>query len=102
MNTTFERLSTIIVKTFNLPPERLTLDAPLAALDIDSLGTVELLWKVEDVFKITLPPEPVALLTLADVVQYIDRLVAGSVAHPSAQPLPGPVATTVMPMLKVS
>ena len=98
MSTTFERLSTILVKTFNLPPERLTLDAPLAALDIDSLGTVELLWKVEDVFKITLPAEPVELLTLADVVKYIDRLVA----QPRAQPPTGPVVTTVMPVLKVS
>lgn len=98
MSTTFERLSTILVKTFNLPPERLTLDAPLAALDIDSLATVELLWKVEDVFKITLPPEPVELLTLADVVTYIDRLVA----QPRAQPSTGPVVTTVMPVLKVS
>ena len=98
MSTTFERLSTILVKTFNLPPERLTLDAPLAALDIDSLGTVELMWKVEDVFKISLPPEPVELLTLADVVRTIDSLVA----QPRAQPPTGPVVTTVMPVLKVS
>ena len=55
------------------------LDAPLAALDIDSLGTVE-------------------LLTLADVVRTIDRLVA----QPRAQPPTGPVVTTVMPVLKVS
>ena len=98
MSTTFERLSTILVKTFNLAPERLLLDAPLAALAIDSLATVELLWMVEDEFKIKLPAQPVALLTLADVVRFIDALVA----NPRAQPAPGPLATTEMPALKLS
>lgn len=77
MNTTFERLCAILVKDHKLPLDRLTLDAPLETLGIDSLGTVELLWNVEDAFKIKLPPEPVDLPTLGDVVRYVDELVAG-------------------------
>lgn len=76
MNSTFERLSALLVQEFKLAPDRLTLDAPLQDLGIDSLGTVELLWSVEEVFKIKLPAEPVELSTLGEVVAYIDRLAA--------------------------
>jgi acyl carrier protein len=92
MTTTFERLSAILVKDYRLAPDRLRLDAPLEGLGIDSLGTVELLWSIEDVFKIKLPPESVELPTLGDVVRCIDELVAeqgmGSLpAAPAAQEL---------------
>lgn len=76
MSTTFERLSTLLIKDYKLQPDRLTLDAPLESLGIDSLGTVELLWNIEDEFKIKLPSEPVQLPTLGDVVRYVDELVA--------------------------
>ena len=76
MGSTFERLAAIIAKDYALPPERLVLDAPLQGLGIDSLGTVELLWNIEDAFKIKLPSEPVQLTTLGDVVVYIDALRA--------------------------
>lgn len=76
MSTTFEHLSAILAKDYKLTPDRLTPDAPLEGLGVDSLGTVELLWNIEDVFEIKVPPEPVALLTLGDVVRYVDELVA--------------------------
>jgi acyl carrier protein len=74
--TTFERLRAILVRDYKLAPEALTLEAPLEGLGIDSLGVAELLFNVEDEFGITLPPEPVQLPTVGDVVGYIDRLVA--------------------------
>lgn len=76
MTDTFERLSAILTKEYKVTADQLTLDATLESLDIDSLGTVELLWLVEDTFKITLPQEPGALETLADVVRLIDNLMA--------------------------
>ena len=75
MTTTFERLSAILLKEFKLQPQRLTLDAPLESLGIDSLGTVELLWNIEDAFQIKLPADPVDLPTLGDVVRYVDELI---------------------------
>ena len=90
MSTTFDRLSMILQKSFNLAPERLTPDATLASLDIDSLGTVELLWKVEEAFRITIPAAPINPLTLSDVVQHIDQLVARSAAPLSKPPRVGP------------
>lgn len=76
MSTTFERLCAILIKDYRLAPEQLLLDAPLEGLGIDSLGTVELLWNIEDAFKIKLPQEPADLATLGDVVRYVDELVA--------------------------
>ena len=90
MTTTFERLSTILVNDYKLQPERLLLDAPLESLGIDSLGTVELLWNIEEAFRIKLPPEPVALATLEDVVRFIDDLVASQSAASSAGLTPQP------------
>lgn len=87
MTTTFERLCAILVKDHQLPPDRLTMDAPLESLGIDSLGTVELLWNVEDVFQIKLPSEPVELPTLGDVVRYVDALVASQGLRPASAPV---------------
>ena len=76
MTTTLERLRAILVRDYRLDPEALVPEAPLEGLGIDSLGVAELLFNVEDEFSIALPPEPVQLPTLGDVVRYIDQLVA--------------------------
>jgi acyl carrier protein len=87
MTTTFERLSAILMKDYKLQPDRLTLDAPLESLGIDSLGSVELLWNIEDAFQIKLPSDPVDLPTLGDVVRFVDELVARQgVVLPAAPP----------------
>lgn len=90
MTTTFERLKEILSKDYKLQPDRLTLDAPLESLGIDSLGTVELLWNIEDAFGIKLPSDPVELPTLCDVVRYVDELVALQGAIPAAGLAAGP------------
>lgn len=91
MTSTFERLSAILAKDYKLSPDRLTLDAPLEGLGIDSLGTVELLWNIEDAFGIKLPSDPVDLPTLGDVVRFIDELVVRQAADraPAAGSSPG-------------
>jgi acyl carrier protein len=81
MTTTFEHLRSILVKDYKLSPDELTLDAPLEALGIDSLGIAELLFNVEDEFHITLSPDAVQLLTLGDVVRFIDELIAVQHGH---------------------
>ena len=86
MTTTFDRLRAILVKDYQIAPEAVTLDAPLASLGIDSLGVAELLFNVEDEFRISLPPEPVDLPTIGDVLRYIDAL---TLAQHSAAAQPG-------------
>jgi acyl carrier protein len=75
MTTTFERLRATLIKDYKLSADVLVLEAPLKDLGIDSLGTAELLFNIEDQFGVTLPPEAVHLTTLADVVDFIDDLI---------------------------
>ena len=89
MTNTFERLSAILIRDYPLDPAALTPDASLEGLGIDSLGVAELLFTVEDAFAIRLPPEPVALSTLGEVVAYIDALIEAQ-RPPSADPPPQP------------
>ena len=94
--TTLERLRTILVRDYKLAPDVLVPEAPLESLGIDSLGAAELLFNVEDEFGITLPPEPVQLPTLGDVVRYIDQLVAeqrGAAGEASALEAANPPST---------
>ncbi|MDB5885695.1 MAG: phosphopantetheine-binding protein [Polaromonas sp.] len=84
---TFDRLCAILMKDYKLAAGQLTQDAPLEALGIDSLGVADLLFNVEDEFKIVLPPEPVALLTIGDVARYIDQLAAAQHVRPQP-PMP--------------
>jgi acyl carrier protein len=82
--TTLARLSKILVKNYKIDPTRLTLDGSLEELGIDSLGMAELLFFIEDEFKVQLPFDPVALPTLGDAVRYIDGLLAAQhVIEPS-------------------
>lgn len=76
MTNTLDMLGAILKRDYNLSPEALTPDASLDDLGIDSLGVAELLFNIEDEFKVTLPPDPVNLPTLGDVVNYIDKLIA--------------------------
>ena len=76
MTTTVDRLRVLLVKDYKLDPATLQPDAPLDALGIDSLGVAELMFNIEDEFKVTIPGDPVTLKTVGDVVSYIDDLVA--------------------------
>lgn len=103
MTPTFERLCAMLEKDYKLTPERLTLDAPLESLGIDSLGTVELLWNIEDAFKIKLPSEPIELPTLGDVVRYVDDLIVqqaltSTLGAPVASLAPAAPAALVPPV----
>lgn len=96
--TTFERLRAVLLRDYPLDAAALTPDAPLEALGIDSLGLAELLFNVEDEFGIRLPPEPVRLATLGEVVAFIDGLIGaqqpGGAAPDAAAPAAEPPAST--------
>ena len=73
---TLDTLRGILAKDHALAPERMTAEATLEDLGIDSLATIEMLWNVESEFGIEVPSEPVPLATLGDVAAYVDELVA--------------------------
>ena len=98
MSTTLERLTAILTRDYPLATQALMPDTPLATLGIDSLGTVELLWTVEDEFKIKLPAEPVELPTIGDVARYIDEIIGSQVPGGSSEiPVSTPLTNSALP-----
>jgi acyl carrier protein len=83
---TLETLQDILVRDYGLPRDRLSRDAALDALGMDSLSFLELMFKIEDGFHVKIPGDPPSdLRTVEDVVEYIDRLIAD-------RPAPGGLA----------
>jgi acyl carrier protein len=87
MTTTHERLTRILIEQYKIDPERLTPQQPLAALGLDSLGMVELLFMIEDEFAVKLPPDIEPFPTLESAVQYLDAMLAARPPEAHA-PLP--------------
>jgi acyl carrier protein len=71
---TLERIATILVENYKVPPDTLTADTLLEDIGVDSIGFAELLFDIEDGFNIKLPDEMVELTTLGDVVNYVDQV----------------------------
>ncbi|HEX3843276.1 MAG TPA: phosphopantetheine-binding protein [Steroidobacteraceae bacterium] len=92
--TTLERLSRILVQRYKLDPARLTPDQPLDQLGIDSLGMVEMLFFIEEEFRVQLPSEGVTLGTLGEAAKYIDGLIATQKPAPQSTPRVRPDPTT--------
>ena len=84
--TTLQTLQNLLNKNFGLDPNRLDAQAKLEDLEIDSLAVVEVLFDVENQFKVTVPSESgtrqASFKTIGDLVEYIDRLIVEQ--HPAA------------------
>lgn len=74
---TLDTLVDILVRDYGLARDQAVPAATLATLGLDSLSVLELMFKIEDCYgvKITEDP-PTDLVTVADVVEYIDGLLA--------------------------
>jgi acyl carrier protein len=82
---TLEALQDILVREFKLTREQLAPAAELNALGVDSLDLLELMFKIEDHFGVKIRDDtPSNLLTVSDVVAYIDGLLAHLPAAPAA------------------
>ena len=77
---TLESVQAILKANYGLSSDVVQPEARLEELAIDSLSVIEVMFAVEDEFKVTVPSEPPALQeqmkTVGDLVAYIDRLVA--------------------------
>ncbi|NDP40441.1 MAG: acyl carrier protein [Rhodoferax sp.] len=74
--TTIDRIRTLLVKDYKLDPDKLTDDARLEDLGVDSLGMAELVFNIEDEFGLTVPDVATTLTTFGEVVRFIDDLIA--------------------------
>jgi len=83
--TTLQSVQGILQANFALASEALQPDAKLEDLDIDSLSVIEVMFAVEDQFKIIVPSKNMRLLaeikTIRDLVTYVDALIAEQ--HPA-------------------
>ena len=73
---TFERLRQVLEKEFEVTPELIQPAARMDQLAIDSLAVIEVMFKLEDEFKINFPQDPGELTTVGDLAACIDRLAA--------------------------
>ena len=76
----------MLVKDFKVDPDKLTPDARLEEIGIDSIGIAELLFNIEDEFGLKLPDVPLDLATFGDVVRYVDGQIAaqGDLSKPAS------------------
>jgi acyl carrier protein len=82
---TLEILQDILIDEFDLTRERVGPDAELTALGVDSLDLLELMFKIEDRYKLSIRDDvPNDLTTVGDVVRFIDRLLAAQSKSPGA------------------
>ena len=74
---TLDTLTDILVRDYAVAPALVSSEATLATLKIDSLSLLELMFKIEDRFGVKIAEDtPTDLVTVNDVVGYIDRLIA--------------------------
>ena len=81
--TTTDRIRAMLVKDYKIDTDGLTADARLEDLGIDSMGLAELMFNIEDEFRVTVPDEQIQLSTLGDVANYIDKLMARNDSAPA-------------------
>ena len=61
---------------FDLSAEQVAPESKLADLGIDSLATLEFLFKLEEHFALDLNSDPTPVETVADIASEVDRLLA--------------------------
>ncbi len=77
MNTTLDTLVDILARDYCVAREQIRPEATLETLGLDSLSVLELMFKIEDRYKVKITDDtPTDLLTVSDVVRYIDGLLA--------------------------
>jgi acyl carrier protein len=76
---TVTRLKNLIDQQFGIKPEAIDGDAPFASYKIDSLTLAELLFAIEDEFKVTVPDELTTTVhTLNQLAAALDAVASGS------------------------
>lgn len=83
-----DRLVQLLIDEYKLPTEKLVPEARLDELGIDSLGVMELVFKIEDDFAIQFPTDQVALATFGDLVHYVQSLIDSQSASAASSPSP--------------
>lgn len=68
-----QKLKEMIAEEFSISIDKLTPEATVESLGIDSLGLIDFMFKVEDELGVDMPDSRTPLLTLADVYAEIAK-----------------------------
>lgn len=72
---TRQTLTDIAIKEFHCDPEKIREDASIKDLGIDSLGLLEFIFRIEEVFAVRIGNEDAEKIrTLDDIADLVDRL----------------------------
>lgn len=66
----------LLVQKYGVDAERISADATLADLGLDSLSVAELIFDIEDLFKIEVNADDAEFKTLGEAISLVDRYVA--------------------------
>ena len=80
---TLAKVQEMLVAEFELRAEQVVPDSKLADLGIDSLATLEFLFKLEEEFGLDLNSDPTPVETVSDIASEVDRMLAKKVAETS-------------------
>lgn len=78
---TLAKVQEMLVAEFDLVAEQVAEASKLADLGIDSLATLEFLFKLEEEFGLDLNSDPTPVETVADIASEVDRLLAKKAAE---------------------
>ena len=74
MSETMQVLLQQVAERFDKNIDEISPETTLETLEVDSLGKIELLFDLEDHFKVRIPNEAYKLITLQDVADLIDSV----------------------------
>ena len=85
---TLDTLVDILTRDYCVAREQIVPEATLETLGLDSLSVLELMFKIEDRYKVKITEDtPTDLLTVGDVVRYIDSLLEKNSATHNVDPV---------------
>ena len=76
--TTFQTVAKLLAERLEINVDQIQPDTDLLSLGADSLSVMELIFDLEDEFKISLGDERPTLVTVQDIVDYIERYLKQS------------------------
>ena len=83
MLNTIDQIKNLIVKKLAIDPSVLVDDKPMIDFGMDSLSQIELLFEIEEHFKIRVPEDKYQIRTLLDLAAAVDEILA---TPPSSSP----------------
>jgi len=74
-----ERVISVIAKTQRIAPEKITADSTFEELGLDSLDAVNILFALEEEFKIEIPDDRAReIRSIRQMIEGVEKLVAAS------------------------